>query len=155
MTSSQDWKSAATNYFRNRGKIQNLFALAEAENWQAMHEEQRKNQAAESAAVRKAAFGSDEQDAASEGEEMRQTILGDVTNPTPIVVAPGGGDSFGKTLLPLALGASLMGVPAAGVIGAFLANRQGQPQQTEVVQQPPQESMSIGLGKIEDLLRDK
>lgn len=118
-----------------------------------MSQDQLKNLEAESAWARKKLYGSEE--AVSESEDMGHTILGDVTNPAPIVIAPqsqGSSGGLSQTLIPLALGASLMGVPAAGLAGYFLSKTQSP------VAQPTQqqdETVSIGLRKIEDLLKSK
>jgi len=99
------------------------------------------NRKAESAWTRKALWNSDE----SETDEMgnQQTILGDVTNPTPIVVT-GNNSSLGPLLAAL-LGAA---IPGAGLAGYLLS-------QTPDVVQPsnPDETVEIGLGRIEDYLQ--
>lgn len=151
MTSSTNWKADATRHFTNQSKIQSLMQLTEAENWEAMHAEQQKNREAESAWTRKNLWGAEE--AANESEEMRQTILGDVNHPAPIVVAPSNSGGLAQTLLPVLLGASLMGVPAAGIAGAALMSSFNQPAVTQPAEQTD-ETVSIGLGKIEDYLKE-
>lgn len=101
------------------------------------------NRKAESAWTRKALWNSDE----SETEEMgnQQTILGDVTNPTPIVVTSSQSSALGPLLAAL-LGAA---IPGAGLAGYLLS------QSPAPVVQPsnPDETVEIGLGRIEDYLQ--
>ena len=151
MSSSTNSKADAPKQLQDRWKIQNLMRLTEAENWDAMHEEQQKNREAESAWTRKNLWGAEE--VANESEDMRQTILGDVNHPAPIVVAPSNSGGLAQTLLPVLLGASLMGVPAAGIAGAALMSSFNQPAVTQPAEQTD-ETVSIGLGKIEDYLKE-
>ena len=91
--------------------------------------------------------------ASSEDNEMGTTILGDVTHPTPVVVAGGNDSSVGKMLTGAALGMSLLGVPGAGVAGYLLSKMQQPTQQQPAL--PPQvndgETVDLGLSKFEDL----
>lgn len=83
-------------------------------------------------------------------DEMGHTILGDVTNPAPVIVA-GGGDSGLKTLLILSLGGLLgAGGIAGGAAAMYFANR---PESVPVVE-PVNTDISVGLGRIEDYLKD-
>lgn len=92
-----------------------------------------------------------------ENDDMgTQTILGDVTNPTPIVIAgnqSSGGDLL-KTLAIAALGAA---VPTAGLIGVAGYHLLNQQQPTPIIQpvvpDPESPDFSVGLGKIEDYLK--
>jgi len=130
--------------------------------------ETEKNQRAENAAVRGKVWGSDAGDGdGSEGDMAGSTILGDVTHPTPIVIAGGQQQSSGglaKTLAGLAIGAL---IPSAGV-GGFLASQlmqavpavQQRQQQhgTTVIQQTPvqePERVDVGLGKLSDYLKEQ
>lgn len=89
----------------------------------------------------------------SDGNDMGdQTILGDVTNPTPIVVAGnhGGSDTL-KTLATLALGGLLGGGGlAAGAAATYFLNKA--PDVVEQITPGETERVEIGLGKIEDYL---
>lgn len=84
-------------------------------------------------------------------EDMGHTILGDVTNPTPIVIhsTQPQSNGLGKVLAGAAIAAGLMGIPTAGVIGygvSQLMERKPVPATTEDT------SLDVGLGHIEDLL---
>lgn len=151
MNSSNNWKHDTRKHFRDRGRIHNLATLNEVENMATMHGEQQKNREAESAWVRRNLWGQEDNEEEA-GDEMKQTILGDITNPTPIVVT-GNNSSLGQMLLPLVLGAAMTGVPAAGIAGAALTYFLNRP--TAEQQAQPDETVSIGLGKIEDLLKDQ
>lgn len=86
-------------------------------------------------------------------EEMGNTILGDVTHPTPIVVAGSGDSGLLKTLVGLAIGAM---IPTAGV-GGFLASQWLTQKPAPTVQQSEQngETLELGLGKLSDFLQQK
>jgi hypothetical protein len=115
--------------------------------------ETEKNIRAENRAVRRKLW----QDADTEEPEdadMGNTILGDVTHPTPVIVAGANGGSSGllKAAVGMAIGALL---PTAGV-GGFLASQLLQQHPPAAVQpqqqQPSNESLDVGLGKLSDYL---
>lgn len=112
-------------------------------------EEQKKNQSAESAFVRRQLWG--ESAESQQAEDMaNQTILGDVTHPTPIVIAgQQSGSGLGKVLAGLAIGAL---IPAAGA-GGYLASQLLTPKtQLPAAQQPVEtETVDLGLLRLEDL----
>jgi 2-methylcitrate dehydratase PrpD len=114
-------------------------------------EEQQKNRQAESAAVRKKAWGVGSGEIMASDDEMRQTILGDVTHPTPVVIAP---QQQTNTLQTAVLAAAL--TAAAGMGGYMLAGK-GETKPTPSTEQQSvsfdDSSVIIGLGKIEDYLQ--
>jgi len=85
---------------------------------------------------------------------MGHTILGDVTNPTPIVIHSQPQQSSGtltKVLAGAAIAAGLMGIPAAGIIGYGVSQwAAGKTENKPVATEDT--SLDIGLGKFEDLL---
>jgi len=101
------------------------------------------NQEAENRSVRKHVWGVDSPDVLQDTDEMGDTILGNVTtHPTQVV------DKSSK-LAPLVLAAVLgAGLPAAGVAG-YLLSKVNQPGVAQ-----PDESVNLGLGRIEDYLKD-
>lgn len=106
----------------------------------------RKNREAEESHARKVAWGwkGGDQGQAEEDEDMGHTILGDVTNPTPLVVQPKQASQW-----PLALGmAAATLFPTAGALYAYMMSRQP----TTEVNKPSFDdaSVKIGLGRIED-----
>lgn len=131
-----------------RWKLESLTGLIGIRSLQAHNRMSQLNQEAENRAVRQRLWCND--GGASESEDMGHTILGDVTNPTPIVIAGHQGSGLGKVLAGAALGAALLGIPGAGVAGYLLnkAITKPEPQTTE-----PTEDTTIGLGlrKFEEL----
>jgi hypothetical protein len=106
-----------------------------------------RNLDAEDAAVRAQAWdtetGSDDQE---EGL-VDTTILGDVTNPTPVVISQSG-NKLGPLIAAALLGA---GIPLAGVAGYLLSQSQATP--VPAVEQSD-ESVDLGLGRIEDYVAE-
>jgi hypothetical protein len=135
----------------NRWKLETLTGLLGYRALQHHQRETEKNTQAENKAVRKQLWNADEPD--EPGEEMGSTILGDVTHPTPIVVAGSGESGLMKTLVGLAIGAM---IPTAGVAG-FLASQLLTPKAVPTVQQREQdtETMELGLGQLSEFLQKK
>ena len=105
----------------------------------------RRNQEAENRAVRRKLWKNDGSD--QEGDDMGDTILGDVT-----IQQPAAPQSRGLSpLLAAALGAALPGVGAAG----FFANQILNPAEPAPVVEGIDTSVKIGLGKLSDFLPDQ
>ena len=105
----------------------------------------RRNQEAENRAVRRKFWKNDGSD--QEGDDMGDTILGDVT-----IQQPAAPQSRGLSpLLAAALGAALPGVGAAG----FFANQILNPAEPAPVVEGIDTSVKIGLGKLSDFLPDQ
>lgn len=115
---------------------------------QAMAAENRRNSEAESAYVRKNVWDSAEQDSASESD-MANTILGDVQYPAPIVVTSPQAQQSSLPTIALLLASLLPTGAAAGVAGYLLAARNQQPVVVADPQSYEDESISIGLGRLE------
>jgi hypothetical protein len=133
------------NYLNRKGKLELWSGVMANQMIQDHRNEQRKNQAAESAFVRQQVWG--EKPGQSIEDDMGTTILGDVTNPTPIVINSQPQQSGGalKTLAILAAGAL---IPGAG-IGGYLASQWLN--QKTVAKETEDESLDLGLLKFEDL----
>ncbi len=128
-----------------RGKLELLTGLL---GFQALQNHQRMseaNQEAENQATRKRVWGSDDGSTLKDGGDMGNTILGDVT-PAPVVVAGQNGHGLGTLLAAAALGS---GIPLAGVGGYMLSQSKAEP---APVVAPADESVDLGLGRIEDYL---
>lgn len=135
-----------------RWKLETVTGLLGLRALQNHQHETEKNVRAENRAVRRKLWQDSDTDEPEESD-MGNTILGDVTHPTPVIVAGSNGGSSGllKAAVGMAIGAML---PAAGV-GGFLASQLLQQQPPAASQQqetPPSESVGVGLGKIADYL---
>lgn len=109
------------------------------------------NQEAENRKVRRDVWGSD-LEVPMDDDMGDQTILGDVTHPTPIVIAgnQSGGSDLLKGLAIAALGAA---IPGAAIAGYFVS--QAMKDQSPIVapnNPDGQNDFSVGLGKITDYL---
>lgn len=86
-----------------------------------------------------------------ESDEMRQTILGDITHPAPIIMPQ---PPASQSPIPAILLAT-----AAGVGGYFLATQNkpdaGEVQKPIPVVQFDDETISVGLGRIGDYITDE
>ena len=144
-------RSKAITYWDKMGRLNLLTGLIGLSNHQKMTIENQKNQQAESAYVRRTVWGETEENMPESDDMATQTILGDVTNPTPIVVA-GSADSTLKTVAVLGM-AGVMGLGGAGAGAAamyWLSKQQPQAAPTTPIEQ---NDFSVGLGKIEDYLQ--
>ena len=127
-----------------------LVRLRSIEDMEHQWESQQKNREAEESHVRKTVWQSNEGDAV-EDDEMRQTVLGDINHPSPIIMQPQQTQSQIASLLTgFAIAA------ASGLGGYYLANKGSTP--TETTDPQPiefdDETVSVGLGRIEDYLQN-
>lgn len=127
-------------YLDRQGRLSQLISL-EAFNWLAdSQKRQADNEEAENKWARKHLWGQSEGSNVSD-DEMRQTILGDITNPTPVVIS----QPQQNQLLPmLALAA------ATGLGGYWLAAKNTNPTNDTGRPTYSDETVDVGLGKIED-----
>lgn len=140
----------------SRWKLETLTGLLGIRSLQNHQAETERNVAAENASVRKSLWGEPPGTKAAEGEDMHtQTILGDVTHPTPIVINGQQSSAGGvaKVLAGLAIGSL---IPTAG-IGGFALSKLLQAT-TRIAESPAAEpkqftddSLDIGLLRFEDL----
>lgn len=141
-------KAMGARYLQNLGKLKLWSGILAHQSLEGHNERQRKNQEAEDRYVRQAVWKAGD-GASDEAGDMGHTILGDVTNPTPIVInsQPQSG-GLGKVLAGAAIAAGLMGVPAAG-IGGYLLNQY----LTKQTPAASDETVDIGLLKLSDLIK--
>jgi hypothetical protein len=128
----------------SRWKLETLTGLMGIKALQSHQAETEKNVQAENQRIRKDLWGYQEP---KEGEDVNsQTVLGDVTHPTPIII--NGQQSSGalKTLAILAAGAL---IPGAGIAGYF-ASQLLKPTTTETTA-PEDQTLDLGLLRFEDL----
>lgn len=143
--SPASWVQKWIKHQEQNGKILNLAQLHAVRDMQRAAEEQAKNREAESAHVRRTVWGEQEQ---TEGpDEVGHTILGDIQQSPPIVVSGGGNVGW---LAPALLGLAIPTAGLAGAAAAYLATRQP-PDDAGVI---TDETVSIGLGRLEDYLRE-
>lgn len=154
MSLTEEMQNRIAKYWDRRGKLKLWSGVIANQSLQDHASRQAKNLAAEDAYVRRKAW-EDCSGAAEVGEDMGHTILGDVTNPTPIVInstpqqQPSG---VGKLLLGTALGAALLGVPFAGIAGFALNHFLNKPQP----QQPTEDNtVDIGLKRLSELFPEQ
>jgi hypothetical protein len=139
-----DLQAILSDYYRTKAKLTNWTGVMGNQALEDGHDENMRNREAESAAVRRQLWGSNE--SGGEPDEMRQTILGDITHPAPIIMPQPQQQS---PWLPITLAA------AAGLGGYALANRQNSPPSENA---PPaaiefqDETISVGLGRIQDYM---
>lgn len=132
----------------NRWKLETLTGLLGIQSLQKQQQMSQKNQEAENKWARKNVWGDESTD---EEDMSNQIILGDVTNPTPIVIAgnSGGGSDLLKGLAIAALGAA---IPGAGLAGYALSTLLSDKPTPTVTEPSDQNDFSVGLGKLEDYL---
>ena len=142
------------SYLNRKGKLELWSGVLANQMIQDHQTEQRKNQEAEGAFVRRQIWGESAQDK-SEDDMHTQTILGDVNHPAPIVIAgqQSSGSGLAKVLVGLAIGTL---IPTAG-IGGFAISKlleRPTPRSETPVDRPKEfndESLDIGLMRFEDL----
>ena len=141
--SSTNWRDASKEvlekFYKNKAKINNLAGLTAVQSLQANSRQQLANQEAENQWARKNLWGSDVK---AEDDDMGTTILGDITNPAPVIIQPP--QSNIGTILGL-----VATIAAAGMGGYMYATSGGndQPQQPANLSY---EGYNVGLGKAED-----
>jgi hypothetical protein len=149
MNSTEAWKPNWIDYLTKKGKIQQLGALTAVQDLRAKAAENQRNSEAESAHVRRSVWDEDVEKS-TESDDMGHTILGDVTHPAPIVITQPSQPQ--SNLLPIALAALAgLAIPTAlagGALAAYMLTKQPTTQQQPQTYQD--ETVSIGLGRIDD-----
>ena len=138
--SSKPWNQKTIQYLERMGKLKLWAGLLAHQAIQHSQQELQKNREAESAAARRQLWNADESD---EDMGSQQTILGDVTNPTPVVVS-GTSSAFGPLLAAL-LGAA---IPTAGLLGYLIP--MFTPSPAALPNSQPAPKVQVHLGEIED-----
>lgn len=137
------WNQKTVQFLERMGKLKLWAGLLAHQAIHHSQQELQKNRDAESAAVRRQLWNVDE---SNDDMGSQQTILGDVTNPTPVVVT-GSSTAFGPLFAAL-LGAA---IPTAGLLGYFFQTLDRGPASPP----PPQQQVpqvQVHLGEIEDYL---
>lgn len=149
-TSSEtlDFPSQAKKAALSRWKLETLTGLLAYKGASHHQREQQKNVEAENRRVRKELWGDDTPTA--EGDDMGSTILGDhIVHQPPVIVTGQQQSGLGQLVGAALLGASLLGIPGAGV-AAYLYGKSQQPAaQNTTIEKV--EDVGLGLLKFEDL----
>ena len=135
------------NYLNRKGKLELWSGVLANQMIQDHQHEQRRNQAAESAFVRRQVWGEKQEDPSE--ADMGTTIVGDVTNPTPIVINSQPQQQSSGALKTLAILAAGALIPGAG-IGGYLASQMLSKPTTETTA-PEDQTLDLGLLRFEDL----
>jgi len=152
MSSTEAWKPSWINFLIKKGRIQTLGALTAVQDLRAKAAENQRNSEAESAHVRRSVWGEDVAKS-TESDDMGHTILGDVNHPAPIVITQPAQPQ--SNLLPLALAAlAAFGIPTALIGGAAAAYMLTKQPATQTQPTYQDETVSIGLGRIDDYQGD-
>ena len=117
------------------------------EQLRAIAAENLRNSEAEGAYVRRTVWGEEPGTNLAENEEMGNTHLGDVNNPPAVVYPPQ--QQQANPLATLLLGALMAG--GGGLAGYMLAKPQQQATAPAANKGYDDETVTIGLGRIEDL----
>ena len=119
-TDSDPRFTAGLKYLVNQGRLKQWAGMMAGENLQFQAEQQQKNQQAEDAYVRTKLWGSTEANGKAE-DDMRQTILGDVSETHHNYPPPAPKSLLGKAALALALASPLVAgaVMAPAIIEAL------------------------------------
>lgn len=157
MSSAANWTNSFQEFLTRRGKIQSLAELTAVQNLQETAAENRRNNEAEGASVRRALWG--EQAGSAEktngDSDVGTTVLGDITHPAPIIMHTPNPPQQNPLITAAALALTL-GV--GGAAGYMLTNKGpavADPQPPAAQPGFNDSSVEIGLGRIEDYILKK
>ena len=152
-TSEQTPAEKVVKFLDKKGKLELWAGTIAAKSLAFGQKQQELNQSAEDAYTRRQLWG--EKPGQHSGDDMGgHTILGDIIVPSQQPQQPPQqGNGLGKILAGAALGASLLGVPGAGIAGYLLSQMNQKPAVTPASPADPveTETVDLGLKKIEDL----
>ena len=144
-----DWTKDAKSHFKKMAGLTTLARQAAVQSLMDHEAESQRNQRAEGAFVRRTLWGAKEDEQDGEQDEMRQTIVGDVTNPTPVIIQP---PQQSNTLGTIA--AIVAAMATGGILGPTVLSALKPTAPTAQPMQQPQgftdSTVSVGLGKLEN-----
>lgn len=112
--------------------------------------QQEKQQSAEDAFVRRKLWG--ECPETKEAEDVGgHTILGDIVQQPPVIVTGQQSSGLGQLIGAALVGASMLGIPGAGVAAYLYGKAQNEPAKPSVEVIEQREDLGLGLLKLEDL----
>ena len=145
---NQTIKQKVTTYWDKMGRLNLLTGVMGAEKLKREADQHLKNREAEEAHVRKNVWGSEESEQSTSDESMRDTVLGDIHHPTPIIMPQQ--SSAWPIIAGLALASLLPTAAIAGLAGYFFSRPDVNIESPEF----DDESVSVGLGRIDDYLNE-
>ena len=161
MNSLPSWRSDFQKFLKGRLKIQQWAELGAVNHLQELAAENRRNSEAEGNWARTHVWGANStptEQGQEQAETMGNTILGDVQYPAPVVVSgPAAQPQSIAPMIALALASMILPTgAAAGAIGYLLAKDRAPPPAITAAPTPFEyESMSIGLGRIEEFTQNQ
>jgi len=150
MNPQQKMNDLVIQYWNKRGKLNLWSGVLGAEQLEREQLSHARNREAEEAYVRKTAWGSTQGEAdVSEADDMRQTVLGDINHPAPIIMPP----QQNNTLATLALlAASAVPIGLGGAALGYMLRPSAPEQPVAPMPAFDDETVTIGLGRIEDYM---
>lgn len=141
------------SFLEKKGKLELATGLIGLKGLSFGQKQQEKNQAAEDAFVRRTLWGETKETKQDEAEDdVGHTILGDnIVHQPPVIVTGQQSSGFGQLLGAALAGASLLGIPGAGVAAYLYGKSQAEPQKPSTTVVEKIEDVGLGLLKFEDL----
>jgi len=138
------------SFLDKKGKLELMTGLIGLRGLAFGQKQQEKQQASEDAFVRRTLWGETAETKEAEDDVGGHTILGDIVQQPPVIVT-GQSSGLGQLLGAALAGASLLGIPGAGVAAYLYGKAQSEPAKptVEVIEQ--REDLGLGLLKLEDL----
>lgn len=148
-SSEQSPSQKAVDFLNKKGKLELWAGTIAAKGLAFGQKQQELNQSAEDAYTRRTLWG-EKQDQKTGDEMGGHTILGDIIVPSQPPQQPQQ-SGLGKLAAAAVVGASLIGIPGAGVAG-YLLSKVGQPAAVEKPEPASKDqTLDLGLLRLEDL----
>lgn len=142
------------SFLEKKGRLELATGLIGLKGLSFGQKQQEKNQSAEDAFVRRTLWGetAETKQAETEDDVTGHTILGDnIVHQPPVIVTGQQSSGFGQLLGAALAGASLLGIPGAGVAAYLYGKSQAEPQKPDTTIIEKSEDLGLGLLKFEDL----
>jgi len=145
MTWQTDLLELLKTRYQSKTKLDEWAGVVAMESLSDAQDERRKNMEAESAEVRRQLWNQEPEQ--GEDDEVRTTVLGDITHPAPIIMPQAPQQQ--SQLTPLAIGALMA---ALGGLGGYMYATSGDKSPAPTPAEFDDATVNIGLGKIEDYI---
>lgn len=140
------------SFLDKKGKLELMTGLIGLRGLAFGQKQQEKQQASEDAFVRRTLWGETAETKEAEDDVGGHTILGDIVQQPPVIIAGQQQSSGLGSLIGAALvGASLVGIPGAGIASYLYAKSQAEPATPDTTVIEQREDLGLGLLKLEDL----